>query len=299
MQNFEIAQKIREVRERIAELREEEDILNLKVQNKIRDVEATRERRDQLNLQVKELSSKPREILEKRKEAWDSISGTNEERRRVFREMQPYLHRIGELRKIRDAFNAASRGTMERLLANLASTRQDLLSSDLSLKNELYMFDLLFELRDRVLVKVEADKVHKEIVRVKEEDLAKYNQFLADIEGRIGDMKNLSHEGLMTAKGIWSKRDEVRELSQKEHRAFLDGQKEISLLRKKWYDKRKEIQGLYREIDQWNAEFKKSPTERRQSDMSRKQAEAVEKFKRGEKLSLEELSLVVESGQMK
>ncbi|MCU0798102.1 MAG: hypothetical protein MUC62_00320 [Candidatus Thermoplasmatota archaeon] len=299
MQNFEIAQKIREIRERISELREEEDILNLKVQNKIREVEATRERRDQLNLQVRELSSKPREILEKRKEAWDNISGTNDERRRIFRDMQPYLHRIGELRKIRDAFNAASRGTMERLLANLSSTRQDLLSSDLSLKNELYMFDLLFELRDRVLVKLEADKVHKEIVRVKEVDLAKYNHFLAEIEGRIGDMKNLSHEGLMTAKEIWSRRDEVREQSQKEHRAFLDGQKEISHLRKKWYDKRREIQDLYREIDQWNAEFKKSPTERRQSDMSRKQAEAVEKFKRGEKLSLEELSLVVESGQMK
>lgn len=299
MQNFEIAQKIREIRDHISELREEEEILNLKVQNKIREVEAIRERRDQLNLKVKELSSKPREILEKRKEAWESISGTNEERRRTFREMQPYLQRIGELRKVRDSFNAASRGTMERLMANLETTRQDLLRSDLSLKNELYMFDLLFEIRDRVLLKLEADKVHREIVRIKEEDLARYNQFLAEMEGRIGDMKNMSHEGLMTAKEIWSRRDEVRDQSQKEHRAFLDGQKEISHLRKRWYDKRREIQDLYREIDQWNAEFKKSPAERRQSDVSRKQKEAVEKFKRGEKLSLEELSLVVESGQMK
>ncbi|MBN1389216.1 MAG: hypothetical protein JXA22_01090 [Candidatus Thermoplasmatota archaeon] len=299
MQNFEIVGKIKELRDRIGEIKEEIEILDLRYHNRNTEVESFREKRDALNQQVKELSQKPREILEGRKDVWGNISETNEEKKKIFREMQPFLQRIGELRKVRDDFNEASRGTLDRLKENYISTRENLLSSDISLKNELFMYQYLFELRDRLLVKREADTFHSRIVRIKEMDLAQYNEQLNQMEEQIGELKSRSHDGLETAKSLWARRDEIRENAQKEHKAFLDGMNQLRNLKKQIWEKRKKMQQLYRQIDEWRMEFKKSPDERKRADRGRKQTEAVAKYKRGEKLSLDELSLVMESGEMK
>ncbi|MBN1538811.1 MAG: hypothetical protein JW939_01600 [Candidatus Thermoplasmatota archaeon] len=299
MQNFEIAGKIKELRDRIGEVKEEIEILDLRFHNKNTEVESFRDKRDALNQQVKELSQRPREILEERKDVWGNISDTNEEKKKIFREMQPFLQRIGELRKVRDDFNEASRGTLDRLKENYTSTMQNLLASDINLKNELFLYQYLFELRDRLLIKKEADSYHRRIVNIKEVDLAKYNDQLNQMEEQIGELKSQSHEGLETAKGLWVKRDELRDKAQKEHKAFIEGTNQLRNLKKQIWEKRKKMQQLYRQIDEWKTEFKKSPEERKRADRGRKQAEAVAKYKRGEKLSLDELSLVMESGEMK
>ena len=299
MQNFEIAGKIREIREKIGEIKEEIEILDLRVQNKNTEVESIKERRDALNMQVKDLSRKPKEILEERKDVWENITETNVEKKKIFKEMQPFLQRIGELRKVRDHFNEASRGTLDRLRENYISTRDNLLTSDISLKNELFLYQYLFELRDRLIVKREADSHHREIVRIKEVDLSKYNRQLDQMEDQIGELKEQSHEGLETAKGLWARRDELREKAQKEHKSFLEGMNQLRKLKKDIWERRKKMQQLYRQIDDWRKEFKKSPEERKRADRGRRLSEAVAKYKRGEKLSLEELSLVMESGEMK
>ncbi|HHD16872.1 MAG TPA: hypothetical protein ENK47_09200 [Euryarchaeota archaeon] len=298
MQNFEIASKIRELRDRISELREEEEILALKIENKFNEMEAVKKRRDELNDKVRELSRKPKDILQKRKEMWENIENMTTEKKNLFREMQPYLRRIGELRKLRDSYNEASRGTLERLKENLKETEKNLLKDDLSLKNELYLYNYLFELRDRLLVKARADAVHREIVRIKEEELSRFNKILSEFDTGIDDLKSNSHEGLMTAKEMWARRDEIREKAQKEHQAFIDGMKIVSDLKKKRWKIKREMTALYRQIDEWKKEFKKSPKERMSSDRDRKLKEALIKYKKGDKLSLEELSILVESGKM-
>ncbi len=299
MQNFEIASKIRDVREKINEIKEEIEILDLKIKNKNTEVEVIRSRRDKLNDEVKNLSRKPKEIMADRKGMWDNISETNDEKKRIFKEMQPFLQKIGEIRKVRDELNEVSRGTLERLKENYVGTRENLLNSDISLKNELFLYQNLFELRDRLLIKKEADTYHQRIVRIKEVDLAKYNDELRKMEGQIGDLKSQSHEGLETAKEMWARRDSMREKAQKEHMAFIDGMKQLRGLSKQIWERRKKIQLSYRQIDDWKKEFKRTPEERKRSDQGRKQKDAVAKYKRGEKLSLDELSLVMESGEMK
>ena len=149
------------------------------------------------------------------------------------------------------------------------------------------------------MVKREADIHHQRIVRIKEVDLAKYNDELQKMEGEIGSLKSQSHEGLETAKELWARRDDLRERAQKEHMAFIDGIKQLKGLQKQVWDRRRKMQQLYRRIDDWKKEFKKLPEERNKADLGRKQKDAVAKYKRGEKLSLEELSLVMESGEMK
>ncbi len=298
MQNFEIAQKIRDIREKISELRDEGDILEVKIQNKISEVESIRQRRDELNNKVKDLSRKPKEILAKRKEVWENIEEMNEEKRNLYKEMQPYLQRIGELRKVRDAYNQASRGTLDRLLNSYEGTTNNLLKDDISLKNELYLYNFLFEIKDRLMVKARADVIHKEIVRIKEVDLKRFNEVMGEMEDNIGEMKSESHEGLQTAKELWTMRDNIREEAQKEHKAFIEGMNVIKNMKRDVWKIRKEVTTLYREIDEWKKEFKKGPQDRQRSDMDRKLQDALAKYKRGESLSLEELSLLVESGNI-
>ncbi|MFO8052060.1 MAG: hypothetical protein R6V01_10260 [Thermoplasmatota archaeon] len=299
MQNFEIAQKIRDIRDRISEIKEESDILQVKIQNKITEVDSLREKRDQLNKRVQELSRKPKDIMSERKDMWENIEETNEEKKRIYRHMQPYLQRIGELRKVRDRYNDGSRGTLDRLLDNYYSTKENLLTSDVNLKNELFLYQYLFEIRDRLLIKAHADMVHQEIVKIKEVDLAKFNKELNDMESQIGELKSQSHEGLEEAKELWNKRDAIRDLAQKEHKAYIEAVNQLRSLKKQNWEKRKQIRDHYRKIDDWKKEFKKSPKERVQADRGRRTKDAVAKYKKGEKLSLEELSLVMESGEMK
>ncbi len=299
MQNFEVAQKIKDVREKISELMEEVDIINVKIENRSTEVDAIKERRDNLNDKVKELSQKPKEIMSERKGMWENIDQTSGEKKKIFKEMQPFLQKIGELRKVRDVYNDISRGTMDRLKDNYTSTRKNLLSSDINLKNELYLYQYLFELKARLLVKRKADNIHHDIIMIKEVDLFKYNEELRSIEQQIGGLKSQSHDGLVTAKELWQQRDEIRDKAQNEHKSFIEGIKQLKILKKQGWEKRKKIQQHYREIDEWRKEFKRSPEERKRSDTGRKTKDAVAKYKRGEKLSLEELSLVMESGEMK
>jgi uncharacterized coiled-coil DUF342 family protein len=192
MQNFEIAAKIREIREKISELRDEDEILQVKIKNKFQEVDSFRDRRDKLNQQVKELSQKPKDILEKRKDVWDNIGEMNDEKKKIFKKMQPYLQRIGELRKVRDSYNHASRGTLERLRSIYQGTMENALNDDVSLKNELYLYNFVFELRDRLNVKAKADVIHQEIVRIKEEDLSKFNKELGLKEEEINELNAFS-----------------------------------------------------------------------------------------------------------
>ncbi len=298
MQNFEIAGKIREVREKINELRDEEEIIHVKIKNKLSEVDSFKDKRDELNDKVKDLSQKPKQILEKRKAVWENIEEMNTEKRTIYKEMQPYLQRIGELRKVRDSHNHASRGTFDRLKMNFEQTKDNLLNDDISLKNELYLYDFLFELRDRLIVKSMADVIHREIVRVKEIDLKKYNKEMGEMEHEIGDLKSESHEGLISAKEFWAKRDDVRDEAQAQHKAFINALNEVKALKKHGWKIKKEVTSYYRKIDELKKEFDKSPQERRRSDNDRRLVDVLAKYKSGESLSLEELSLLVESGKM-
>jgi uncharacterized coiled-coil DUF342 family protein len=299
LKNFEIISKLKELREQMSVLKEEEDLLHVQLRNRINEARDLQAKRDDLNAKVKELSSKPREILTERNEIWEDIKGFSDGKRKLIRQIQPYLQRIGEIRKVRDAYNAAGRGTMERLLENYQSTADHLLKTDINLKNELYMFETLFSMRDRIYVKRKADKLHREIVRIKEVDLAKYNKQMEDLDIQIDVAKERSHTDLEAAKGLWSERDTIRAEAQNFHKQYLDKNREIKDIKKNIDRKKREKHDLFTHIDSWALELKKSPEERRQLDGQRRLNDAVAKYKRGESLSLEEMGMLLEAGELK
>jgi uncharacterized coiled-coil DUF342 family protein len=188
---------------------------------------------------------------------------------------------------------------MERLAENYKSTADQLLKADINLKNELYMFETLFGMRDRIYVKRKADKLHREIVRIKEVDLARYNKQMEDLDIRIDVAREKSHTDLEAAKGLWTERDSIRAEAQNYHKQYLDKNREIKDIKKGIDRKKREKHDLFMQIDSWSSELKKSPEERRQMDNLRKLKDAVAKYKRGESLSLEEMGMLLESGELK
>jgi len=299
MKNFEIINKLKELQAEMALHKEEEDLLHVQLKNRIAEARDLRERRDSLNEKVKELSGKPKEILQDRKEIWDTIKVTGEEKRKALKEIQPYLRRIGEIRKVRDTYNYASRGSMDRLSESYETTLEQLMKGDMNLKNELFLFEMLFRLRDRIYVKRKADMLHREIVRIKEEDLAKYNKIMEELDIRIDGMKERSHSDLETARDIWSERDQVRSQAQKLHKDYLEKNREIRDIKKSTDAKKRTKHDLYRTMDEWRSELKKTPEERRQLDKGRRLQEALAKYRKGESLSLEEMGMLLEAGELK
>ena len=299
MKNHEIAQKIRDLRAEIGEIKEEEDLLHVRLRNKINEAKKTQAKRDELNKVVQKLSRKPKELMGERKEIWDDIKDKNSKKRNVIKEIKPYLRRIGELRKERDVYNSASRGTMDRLVENYNGIKKTLMESDMNLKNELSSFEFLFELRDRLYAKKQADRLHMEIVRIKEEELSRYNERIDNIEETIGEMKEKSHEELQAAKEMWSERDEVRDEAQKFHAQLMELNNEIRDIKKDIGKQKRKKKELIRRIEDWKREFKKSKEERAESDKNRRLTEAREKYKRGESLSLDEMGLLLEAGELK
>jgi len=299
VKNYEIIGRLTELRERMGVLKEEEDLLHVQLRNRITEAKELQAKRDELNDRVKELSSKPKDILNERKEIWEDIKETGAEKGKLIRQIQPYLQRIGEIRKVRDTYNSASRGTMERLAENYNATIDQLLNADINLKSELFLYESLANLRDRIYVKRKADRLHKEIVRIKEEDLARYNKAMEDLDIRIDVMKERSHTDLEAAKGIWSERDQIRAEAQKMHKAYLDKNREIKDIKKAIDQKKRQKYELFKEIDGYSLELKKSPEERRQFDNQRRLQDAKAKYKRGESLSLEEMGLLLDAGELK
>lgn len=299
MKNFEIINRLKELQARMAELKEEEDLLHVQLRNRINEAKELRAKRDELNDKVKEISSKPKEILSERKEIWEDIKETSVEKRNLIRQIQPYLQRIGELRKVRDSYNSAARGTMERLVQIYSETADRLFDADINLKSELYLYENLFGVRDRMIMKRKADRLHREIVRIKEEDLSVYNKSMEKLDIKIDVMKEKSHSELEAAKNLWSERDALRAQAQANHKEYLEKNRLIKDIKRSIDMKKVEKHQLYKEMDSWRSELKKSPQERSELDRNRKLQDALVKYKRGESLSLDEMGLLLEAGELK
>ena len=287
-----------ELKGRISELRDELERSRLKFKELVRQAEEARQTRDRLNGEVKELSAQIRKIFEERAGRLKRIEELKGEKNRIYEEMSPYSSTVRELKEIRNRYNEAARGREESLLRRLQDIVGTLRERDLSPKQELILFEQAVILRYRILARRVADAVHRKILEMGEEALLPHIEKLKELDRKMDEEYRAARELLEKARELIAKRDSLRAEAQENHQRFISLDREIKELKVKMDAARLALKKLREEERELLKKLRGGRRARLMVERELKLKEARKKYQRGETLSLEELRLLMEAGDV-
>lgn len=207
----------RELKEKVNKIRTQIDQNERSLKSIFRELKLHRtdttdlkEKRDALNLQVKELVPNARGHKSKRDEVNRKIADLKTERSGIQSATQKVVDEIARMKSKRDNLNKLSKGSVESLSKAYADELDKLLNADIPLKHEIDIIERLTQLEERLGAAFSANEVHQKII-----------------------------ESYESSKGIYDTGDNVNEQirslakeSQIHHLAMLEAYKTIDMLRK-------------------------------------------------------------------
>ena len=275
-----------------------------------------RSRRDEYNLKAREISAKIREvrslIQEKRQELLELIN----ERRKLIDEAREIKGNIRLLKEQISNLRLAKREYISRLRIIQHLLGRKIIDEE-KLKEELEKLEWEYQttplpleiekiyvkkidlleyklqlLRARKKLSSKIDEVNNEIVsRVREieklkEKLSELSNNIDELTKKIGDLKANLEELRNRLNNLLRERDECRNLANKHHNNYVNLVNRIN-----------EVKDEIQRLNLLLKATKIAKTLEEQREILRKKAEKIyEKYKRGEKLSLEEFKLLLEFG---
>ncbi len=296
----ELEQKAQYYEDKIFEEKQKIRILIEDITKTQSNVENIRKDRDNLNLQVKGLISDAMKKKEERDEYHKKIAALKEERAKLEQYIAPHAHRISEMKKIRDKYNDFARGSAEVLKKKVEDSFKALMELDLSLKDETTLYEITMELSDRYYAKKNADKVHAEMQKYFDDNMRPTDEKLEAINNQIQELHVRAQALHEEAMAEFKKKDELRKESDKVHSRVIESAKGRS-------EVQAEIDAHREKIDEYSFLKECCLRELRrlegleQSKKRNAQLEvAKQKLERkGGKLGLEDLKVLLESGHLK
>ena len=293
-----VDEKLKGIQERIRELRSELDTNTLKFRNLVERAKEERKKRDELNAQVKELSKQIRSLFEEREKHLKRAEELKKKKNEVYEEMAPFSGTVRELKEARNRFNEAARGREESLLRRLQDIMVTLKERDLSPKQELFLFEQALILKYRIIVRRAADALHKKILGLREESLLPYIEKLKEIDKELDEEYRTARELLERARELIAKRDSARAEAQEHHQKFVELDREIKEVKIKLDAARLALKKLRGEERELIKKLRGGRKARLELEKNLRLQEARRKYKNGESLSLEELRLLMEAGDV-
>ena len=269
-----------------------------KIKAKHNEINELKTRRDEFNQLVKTHISSAKELQKER----DQLQETTKPKREIIKNLRfnikEYAKQINELKNIRDGKHREAKGSIQGLQDNLAASLTTLLTMDLALKDEIILFDMIFSTKERYEAKVEADDIHKQIqdvyLAIKETD-AQINNADQDIGKIIAE----SQEKHNAAIAKFREKDELRSQSNLMHQKVVEGYKEIKDLKVQAEETKKLVSNLKAELNELYKKLRSGEKKRRDMARQEKLEDAKDKLKKEKKLDLNELRLLIESGELK
>ncbi|MCD6383924.1 MAG: hypothetical protein J7L88_05630 [Thermoplasmata archaeon] len=293
-----VDEKLKGIQERIRELRSELDTNSLKFRNLVERAKEERKKRDELNAQVKELSKQIRSLFEEREKHLKRAEELKKKKNEVYEEMAPFSGTVRELKEARNRFNEAARGREESLLRRLQDIMVTLKERDLSPKQELFLFEQALILKYRIIARRAADALHKKILGLREESLLPYIEKLKEIDKELDEEYRTARELLERARELIAKRDSARAEAQEHHQKFVELDREIKEVKIKLDAARLALKKLRGEERELIKKLRGGRKARLELEKNLRLQEARRKYKNGESLSLEELRLLMEAGDV-
>jgi len=194
--NPELEAQIKTVKDKLdAEWRDLDEVFK-KIKTKHDEVDALKARRDEFNQLVKTSISEGKEKQKERDQQQKAVHPIREVIKNLRLNIKEYAKQIAELKDIRDGKHRKAKGSLEGLKDNVASSLTTLLNLELTLKDEITLFNMIFSSKDRFEAKAQAEDIHgqKYITRSKNQKGRykkrnfKYQKYLISLKSTIPNL---------------------------------------------------------------------------------------------------------------
>lgn len=266
------------------------------------EIERKRERINQLYDEKKDILNNIRKLIDegkdhqkKRDEIRSKISPKRQHVKDFKKDMGGLSAKVSDLKKKRDEQNARSKGKYSSLKKHLDNEFKTLLTADIGLKEEILLYNHLFEIQERTRYAKDANQHHKDMVQaykeLKERQDAQWN-----IYQEINERNQKAQEEHFTSIGKFKEKEELS--------------KQMDVRSKEIANLKQEINDLYLTIEA--VKISKNRVDRETSFLKMKKARiqgdkiplsqhekltlAKDKMKKEKKMGLDDLRLLITSG---
>ena len=253
--------------------------------------------RDEFNQLVKTMITEAKEKQKERDTIRETIKPKLEIIKNLRLNIKEYGKQISELKDIRDGKHREAKGSIEGLKDNVEASLTTLLSLDLSLKDEITLFNMIFSTKERYSAKVIASDIHNQIQEIYNNLKESENQII-NLESQIAKINHEAQACHNFSVSRFKEKDEMRNKSNELHQKVVEGYSEVKKMRNDAFAVKKNVAELKGELNVLYKKLKANAKNRQEMDKKEKLDKAKDKLKGAKKMDLNELRLLLESGAL-
>lgn len=298
MTENEIKIKINELRDDIS--RDERTLRQIFKENRSNksDIDELKKSRDELHEKAKEMAKEAQEERKMRDDINKKIAELKKERGDFGQSSRNIANKIREMKKERDELNKLSKGTTESLMKRYESDLKIFLEQDIPLTYEQDLFGRLLSYEDRVNAAIKANELHKQIKETFDET-KKYDTEGDALTLEIKDLSEDSQRHHVRMQEIFKEVDKIRKEADGFHRKLIE-KYELSKPQMSKIDPLKRSIAITRkELDVYLGKTKDIEQAQEEVRLNKTHSNAQKKLKENGRLSLEDLSMLIEKGDIR
>jgi uncharacterized coiled-coil DUF342 family protein len=294
----ELKGKVNELRSRIE--KSERQLASIFKELKINrtDIDELKEKRDSLNQQVKGKVAKAQELRSRRDDINKEIADYKEKRSGVNSKTQELFSGIAGLKEQRDECNKFSHGSVDSLSKAYEAELEAFLSKELPLAVEIKIFQKLSDLNKRLEAAQKANELHSQIQdRYREsKGIHKEGDEFHETIQKLSDESQASHLEMLEN---FKSADEIRKEANMYHAQLTDKISNVNIIKEKIDPLKTSIANSRKELTLYLEKLKDVQLTKDEHKVSQKHNDAREKLQKNARLSLEDLKLLIEKGDVK
>jgi uncharacterized coiled-coil DUF342 family protein len=294
----ELKGKVNELRSRIE--KSERQLASIFKELKINrtDIDELKEKRDSLNQQVKEKVAKAQELRSRRDDINKEIADYKEKRSGINSKTQELFSGIAGLKEQRDECNKFSHGSVDSLSKAYEAELEAFLNKELPLAVEIKIFQKLSDLNKRLEAAQKANELHSQIQdRYREsKGIHKEGDEFHEIIQKLSDESQASHLEMLEN---FKSADEIRKEANMYHAQLTDKISNVNIIKEKIDPLKTSIANSRKELTLYLEKLKDVQLTKYEHKVSQKHNDAREKLQKNARLSLEDLKLLIEKGDVK
>lgn len=255
-------------------------------------------KRDELNGKVKGLVTKARDARSKRDSINEKISSLKTSRNAVMEKSRAFSNEMSELKGKRDALNKQSKGSVEALSKSYVADIDTFLNADIPLKHEIDLFAKLIEMKERLGAAFDANEIHKKLQATYDASKDVFDAG-ADVGSQIKGLAEQSQKYHLEMLALYKEVDEIRKVADLAHTQMREKYAVTAPIREKIDPLKASIAVLREELEVYLEKLNDIQLVKDEKKQEEHLVVAKEKLDKKGRLSLEDLKVLMEKGDLK
>ncbi|WP_292466837.1 phosphoserine phosphatase [Methanolobus sp.] len=257
-----------------------------------------KEKRNGLNTQVKGIASKARDAKSKRDSINAKIAALKSSRNEVNEKTRKFSDDISDLKTKRDDLNKLSKGSVETLSKAYAADLNLFLNADIPLNHEIDLFGRLLDLKERLGAAFDANAIHQRLMNTYEASKEVFES-RDDFGDEISKLAEESQKYHLEMIGFYNQADELRKAADEAHSQISEKYAITAPIREKIDPLKKKIALLRDELTINLEKLNDIQVEKDDKKQEAHHVVAKEKLEKSGRLSLEDLKVLMDKGDLK